>query len=146
MRHRGRSSGPCFVTNGADVKALGNTQWTFAFLCVTLRKPESGVPAKKQPPDDWPKLVKVWRGCSRQRVPGVAWTLDRTVAEGFARGHRFPVPDPVLACAEIPKTAIYFFENERKEQEVVLDPSKLRAIVIHEFKPIYNSEAAMGTG
>jgi len=38
-----------------------------------------------------------------------------------------------LASAEIHKSAIYFVENEREEQEVVLDPSELRAIVIHEL-------------
>jgi hypothetical protein len=60
--------------------------------------------------------------------------LDRTVAEEFACGRRgIVVPDPVLASAEIHKTAIYFVENEREEQEVVLDPSELRSIVIHDI-------------
>lgn len=90
------------------------------------------VPAEKQVPDDWPKFVKVWRGCSRERVLSAAWTTDKTVAEEFARGHRgIVVPDPVLASAEIHKTAIYFVENEREEQEVVLDPSELRSVHFH---------------
>ncbi len=103
-------------------------------MVLHARTRQRYIPAEKQPPDDWPKFVKVWRGCSRQRVLSFAWTLDRTVAEDFALGHRgIEVPDPVLASAEIHKSAIYFVENEREEQEVVLDPSELRSIVIHEL-------------
>ena len=56
-----------------------------------------------------PPQVQVYRGCSRTRVRAVAWTTDRSVAEGFARGHRgIRLPDPVVASAVIPKEHIFF--------------------------------------
>ena len=33
-------------------------------------------------------LVTVYRGCSQERIRGLAWTIDKVVAEGFAKGHR----------------------------------------------------------
>ncbi|MGE5158766.1 MAG: hypothetical protein ACM3OF_11535 [Gemmatimonas sp.] len=54
-----------------------------------------------------PPRVSVYRGCSRHRVAGIAWTLDRAVAKGFARGHRLiPVSDPVVASATIARARI----------------------------------------
>jgi hypothetical protein len=50
-----------------------------------------------------PAQVQVFRSRSRPRVRGIAWTTDRIIAEGFARGHRgIRVPDPILASAIIP--------------------------------------------
>lgn len=130
------TSGAVFWTVLCELWCLSDNTWnhqpqlcfSMAFFARTRRR---YIPVEKQPPDYLPKIVTVWRGCSMERVQGVSWTLDRTVAEKFARGHRgIEVPNPVLASAEIHKTAIYFVENEREEQEVVLDPSKLRAIVI----------------
>ena len=70
-----------------------------------------------------PEPVKVWRGCCRERVRGLAWTTDRAVAERFARGHRgIPVPDPVVAEATIARAGVFFVSTERKESEIVLDP------------------------
>lgn len=64
----------------------------------------------------------------------VSWTLNRTVAEEFALGYRgIEIPRPVLASADIHKTAIYFVEDERQEQEVVLDPSELRSVVVQDI-------------
>lgn len=91
------------------------------------------ITAEMHPAEDWPNLVRVWRGCSRERVRAVSWTLDKEVAAGFARGHRgISVPNPVLASAEIPKTAIFFLAHERQELEVVLDPRKLRSVFIND--------------
>ena len=133
------TSGEVFWTVLCELWCSSDNTWNhqdqlhFAMV-LHARTRQRYIPAEKQPPDDWPKFVKVWRGCSRQRVLSFAWTLDRTVAEDFALGHRgIEVPDPVLASAEIHQSAIYFVENEREEQEVVLDPSELRAIVIHEL-------------
>ena len=132
------TSGEVFWTALCELWCSSDNTWNHqAQLCFAMvlhaRTRQRYIPAEKQPPDDWPKFVKVWRGCSRERVQSVSWTLDRTVAEEFVRGHRgIAVPNPVLASAEIHKTAIYFVENEREEQEVVLDPSELRSIVIHD--------------
>lgn len=132
------TSGAVFWTVLCELWCSSDNTWNhqeqlhFAMV-LHARTRQRYVPTEKQPPDDWPKFVKVWRGCSRDRVLSVAWTLDRTVAEEFARGHRgITVSNPVLASAEIHKTAIYFVENEREEQEVVLEPTELRSIVIHD--------------
>ena len=108
-------------------------QQLYALMILHSRTRHRYIPAANRPRDDWPKFIEVWRGCSRDHVMSVAWTLNKTVAEEYARGHRgIFMPNPVLAGAEIHKTAIYFVENEREEQEVVLDPSELRSMVIHE--------------
>ena len=76
-----------------------------------------------------PAQVQVFRGCSRARVRGIAWTMERTIAEGFARGHRgIRVPDPVVAFALIPKDAIFFVTDDRNEKEIVLNPRRLRSL------------------
>jgi hypothetical protein len=74
--------------------------------------------------------LQVFRGCSRARVCGIAWTMERTIAEGFARGHRgIRVPDPVVASALIPKDAIFFATDDRNENEIVLNPRRLRGLI-----------------
>ena len=81
-----------------------------------------------------PPQVQVFRGCSAPRVRAVAWTTDRAVAEDFARGHRgIRVPDPVVASAIIPKKHIFFVTDEREEKEIVLNPRRLRNIVVEPF-------------
>jgi hypothetical protein len=84
--------------------------------------------------DELPSQVQVFRGCSRPRVRAVAWTADREVAEGFARGHRgIPVPEPVIASAIISKEHIFFVTNDRKEREVILNPRELHELVLKPF-------------
>jgi hypothetical protein len=76
-----------------------------------------------------PAQVPVFRGCSRPRVRGISWTMERTIAEGFAHGHRgIRVPDPVVASALIPKDAIFFATDDRNEKEIVLNPRRLRRL------------------
>jgi hypothetical protein len=88
-------------------------------------------PAQREIFDALPDEITVFRGCSRSRVRGVAWTTDRRVAEGFAHGHRFiRVPDPVVASAIIPKEHIFFWTDERNEKEVVLEPRRLRKLAV----------------
>ena len=74
-------------------------------------------------------------GCSRPRVRGVSWTMDRKVAERFARGRRFiPVPDPVVAEAVVEREAVFAVLNERKESELLIDPRRLRKLVVQEWE------------
>ena len=81
--------------------------------------------------------VRVFRGCSRSRARGVSWSTDRATAEQFARGHRsIPVPDPVVAEADVPKTAIFSVMLDRGECEVVLDPRRLRHLVLTPYAPL----------
>ena len=90
--------------------------------------------AQRQFFDTLPPLVQVFRGCSAPRVRGIAWSTERSVAEGFARGHRFiRVPEPVVASAVIPKEHIFFVTDERNEKEIVLDPRRLRKVIVEPF-------------
>jgi hypothetical protein len=84
--------------------------------------------------DALPRTVPVFRGSTRKLVRCISWTTDRTIAEGYAHGHRDkPVPDAVVASAEIDKSAIFFVSVERSESEVVLNPRRLRRLQITDF-------------
>ena len=84
--------------------------------------------------------VTVFRGCGKRHVRGMAWTTDRKIAEFFARGGRFPQPrDPVIATAEIEKSAVFFVTQSRNESEVVLDPYRVKRL---RLEPFAQSEAA----
>lgn len=86
--------------------------------------------------DALPDQVRVYRGCSRTRIMSASWTTERTMAENFARGHRFiPVPDPVIATGMIAKSDIFLTNNQRKEDEVLLDPYKLRELSVEAWVP-----------
>jgi len=81
--------------------------------------------------DSLPDEVAVYRGCSRPRMSAISWTTDRQVADIFARGHRgIRVPDPVIASAVIPKSAIFTVVTSRNESEVIVDPRRLRKLAL----------------
>jgi hypothetical protein len=91
-------------------------------------------PSQRQFFETLPPQVQVFRGCSAPRVQAIAWTTDRTTAEGFARLHRgIRVPEPVVASALIPKEHIFFVTDEREEKEIVLNPRRLREILVEPF-------------
>lgn len=78
--------------------------------------------------------VTLHRGCSADRVRGISWTTDPKIAATFARGHRgIPVPRAVIARAIVPKTAIFTVATERNESELIIDPRRLRQLVITPF-------------
>jgi hypothetical protein len=84
--------------------------------------------------DALPDRVRVYRGCSRERINGASWTTDRSVAENFARGHRMiPVPDPVVATGIIAKVDIFMTHSRRNEDEVLLDPDRLQELSVETF-------------
>ena len=79
--------------------------------------------------DDLPDLVTVYRGCSRERVKGIAWTTVKNVAKGFAEGHRaIRIPNPVLATAKVAKNEILAVIVDRSECEVIYRPQHLTRI------------------
>jgi hypothetical protein len=87
---------------------------------------------------------RIWRGCSRSRMRGISWTTDRAVAEGFARGHRgICVPDSVVVEAQIDRSAVFIAVDTRNEQELLVDPRRLRRMVLH--KPAYPSDGGIDT-
>jgi hypothetical protein len=90
-------------------------------------------------PMKWP--VRIYRGCTRARVRGLSWTIDRAVAEKFARGHRgIPVAEPpVIAEAVVEREAVFVALHERNEGEVLIDPRRLRKLVVRDAKAVAES-------
>ena len=74
-----------------------------------------------------PDNVEIYRGTQSQKakIRAFSWTLKKETAEWFA--NRWKLKGK-LYKAKIPKSAIYFYSNNRKECEVVLNPRKLRFI------------------
>ena len=84
--------------------------------------------------DALPNLVEVWRGTDRKRVRSISWSTSRNLAERFATGMRGgSFADPVIAHAFVPKEHIFWASNDRDEQEIVLDPKRLRTLTIENF-------------
>jgi hypothetical protein len=83
--------------------------------------------------DALPPVVSIWRGCERGRERGLSWTTDRAVAEAFASGKRCSNRSPTLAQAEIPKQHIFAVFVSRSENEIVVDPRRLRKFQAHDL-------------
>jgi hypothetical protein len=75
-----------------------------------------------------PDPVPICRGCDQGRERGLHWTTSRAVAEGFATGKRCLNAHPTLASAEIPKRHVIAVFVCRDENEVVVDPRRLRKL------------------
>jgi len=111
-------------------------------LLRALRRNATQAPPYTQMPrvsakifDTLPDDVQVFRGCSRERVAGLSWSLSRDVATQFAHGHRgLVVPHPVIAEATISKRAIFALMTSRAERELVLEPDKLTHIQVIGFE------------
>jgi len=78
--------------------------------------------------DALPEIIPVWRGCEAGRERGLYWTTDRSVAEGFAEGKRFSNERPTVVQAQIPKPHVFAVFVNRQENEIVLDPRRLRKL------------------
>lgn len=94
--------------------------------------PDAMAPADRAMFDALPPLVTIYRGQSDARPLGVAWTLRRDVAAGFAAGHRgIRVPLPVVVAARVRRCAVAFCSAERREAEAVLfrPPARSRCAV-----------------
>ena len=122
---------PALMATWDDCDATWKHRKRVLWAMEKARKPAWAFfsPSQRQFFETLPPLVRVFRGCSVRRVRGIAWTVDRAVAEGFARGHRGRVPEPVVASALIPKEHIFFVTDERQEKEVVLNPRQRRVII-----------------
>lgn len=84
----------------------------------------------------FPDELTVYRGCVRRELRGarsrmgISWTLDAEKARWFSTRFIRNRAHGVVAQATINKHDIFFYDNGRAEQEVVLDPSKLRDVKI----------------
>jgi len=71
--------------------------------------------------DTLPDYFTVYRGQNDGATVGLSWTLDKGVAEGFARGHRgIWNPSPIVITAEVYKRDVAFACAERHEAEIVV--------------------------
>ncbi|MCM2371092.1 hypothetical protein [Aporhodopirellula aestuarii] len=66
-----------------------------------------------------PSVIPVYRGHTHRKNQGLSWTLDRNIAEWFAR--RFG-GDPVLLIGNVNKEDVIAYFAERNEQEIVVAP------------------------
>lgn len=78
--------------------------------------------------------ITVYRGQMPNDPVGIAWSLDRDVAERFARGAGMRVSNMpgVVYVATIDRRKVLGYLTGRKESEVVLDPAHLKNITIEE--------------
>jgi hypothetical protein len=110
-------------------------QWPGCDATWELQKKLLGLLRRRRPApalSELPDRMPVYRGCHRRRVRALSWTLDRGIAEGFARGHRgIPVADPVIAEASIDRANVFLYVTARAESEIVLDPAGLTEITLH---------------
>lgn len=68
-----------------------------------------------------PDIVTAYRGCfDEYDSMAYSWTLDREVAEWFAKRKRWK-GNPIVAKVEVPKSFVLAYFDGRREAEVVLD-------------------------
>jgi hypothetical protein len=75
-----------------------------------------------------PSIVPIWRGCDWYTVRGLHWTTNREVAAEFAQSKRCTNHEPTLVQAVIPKEHIFAVFVNRNENEIVVDPRRLRQL------------------
>jgi hypothetical protein len=75
-------------------------------------------------PQELPSTVTLWRGTSKLPIKeakeGYSWTTDRDVACWFAMRFAEQNNSPLVLIAEVAKTDIALFHQERNESEAVL--------------------------
>jgi len=75
-------------------------------------------------PAELPDVVRVWRGSSKLSLEdaskGYSWTTDKDVACWFAMRFAADNGAPLVLAADVPKTEIALFTDERSEQEALL--------------------------
>ena len=75
-------------------------------------------------PDALPDVVRVWRGTSKLSIAesskGYSWTTNRDIACWFAMRFADSNGSPLVLAADVPKTDIALFTDDRSESEAVL--------------------------
>jgi hypothetical protein len=75
-------------------------------------------------------VIPIYRGCQKGCERGLHWTTDRAVAMEFAEGKRCINWNPTLVSAYIPKEHVFAVFLDREEQEIAVDPRRLRRLKI----------------
>jgi putative transposase len=119
---------------------LGSKQHIPARLALPLFR---CAPLHPMRPVDWPASVTVYRGdcflrgkrLSRRSFHKVSWTTDRAVAVRFATDGLGKIEAvwpgkgiPVVATAEIASRHVLAYIVDRKEEECIIDPDRLRLV------------------
>ncbi len=80
--------------------------------------------AKFPIPEELPSVVTVWRGTSylpfKEAKTGFSWTTDRDMACWFAMRFADRNSSPLVLTADVAKSEISLFNQEREESEIVL--------------------------
>lgn len=98
--------------------------WKYAYSASGRLRQRRGLmrPCDRKVFDNLPEQVTAYRGCHHAHwADGYSWTLDRSVAESFARRASYDAGCPLVATATIPHECILAYFNEREEQEVVVN-------------------------
>jgi hypothetical protein len=142
----------CFLYNCSEVQAEGrdfwpiftemwsmcDSTWEYRNAILKLLRKHAKTRATCDRREDemafyneLPERITVYRGCSKMRQRGLAWTTERGVAEGFAKGLRqIEVPEPVVLKCVVPKSVVLAtFAFDRNESEVLLDYLRLPRIM-----------------
>ncbi len=71
-----------------------------------------------------PDQLTIYRGYQNKRYrTGLSWTLLKKMAVWFA--YRWSEGTPRVVSGSISKADVFGYTNERKEQEIIADPSKI---------------------
>ena len=75
-------------------------------------------------PSDMPEVVRVWRGTSylseKESAKGYSWTISKDVACWFAMRFADKNTNPLVLAADVLKSEILLYNDERSEQEAVI--------------------------
>ena len=118
---------------GADIVELCKANWTSCdafykwhdwFKEIFIEKNVKVEDTLHMYDRDWfnslPEQLTVYRGGPEGCQDGICWTVDRDVAESFARGHRgIKYAKPRVYEATMNKFDAFFAFNDREEQEIV---------------------------
>lgn len=79
-----------------------------------------------------PEKVIIYRGVRHSKYKNeLSWTLDKDTAIWFAQ--RFESDNYIIYEVEIDKKDIFAYFNEREEEEIIIDPYKLKNYKIKEM-------------
>lgn len=78
-------------------------------------------------------MITVYRGVKENNYKGLSWTIDRNIAEWFAKRFSYNVNKVYLFSGHLKKKDIIAFFNCRNENEVVCDYRKIKDIECEEI-------------
>lgn len=83
-------------------------------------------------PDD--SMITIYRGVKENDYKGLSWTIDRNIAEWFAKRFSYNVNKVYLFSGQLKKRDIIAFFDCRNENEVVCDYRKIKDVQCEEIE------------